>query len=91
MVACTTTGSPRDSFIKRPKQTSTYYRYGPWNCYVSAPHWDHFMDWRSYQEKKDDQPQLFYFVVTFKHPKKLCISNHFASDVLIVHVLSTML
>ena len=39
MVACTTTGNPRDCFIKRPGQTSMYYHYGPWHCHVSAPHW----------------------------------------------------
>ena len=37
----------------------------------------------------DGQPQLCYFVVTFKHPEKLRILNNFASNVL--HVLSTML
>jgi hypothetical protein len=51
MVACTTAGNPRDSFVKRPGQTSMYYRYGPWHCHVSAPHWGHLMDWRSYQKK----------------------------------------
>ena len=39
MVACTTTGNPWDSVFKRPGQTSTYYRYGPWHCHVSAPPW----------------------------------------------------
>ena len=53
MVACTTTGTLWDSFIERPGQSSTYYRYGPWHCHVSAPHWGHCMDWRSYQKKKE--------------------------------------
>ena len=39
MVARTTTGNLRDCFVKRPGQTSMYYRYGPWHCHVSAPHW----------------------------------------------------
>ena len=37
MVICTTTGNLRDRFVKRPRQTSMYYHYGPWRCHDSAP------------------------------------------------------
>ena len=37
MVMSTTTGDLRVSFVKRPRKTSMYNRYGPWLCHDSAP------------------------------------------------------
>ena len=37
MVLCTTPGNLRERFVKRPGQTSTYDRYGPWRGHDSAP------------------------------------------------------
>ena len=37
MVMCTTTGNLRERFVKRPRQTSTPDRYGPWRGHGSAP------------------------------------------------------
>ena len=37
MVTGTTTGNLRECFVKRPRQTSMYNRYGPWHCHDSAP------------------------------------------------------
>ena len=34
---CTATGNLRECFVKRPRQTSLYNRYGPWRCNDSAP------------------------------------------------------
>jgi hypothetical protein len=36
-IVCTTTGNLSDRFIKRPRQTSMYYRYGPWRGHESPP------------------------------------------------------
>ena len=33
----TTTGNLRERFVKRPRQTSMYDRYGPWRGHDSAP------------------------------------------------------
>ena len=37
MVMCTTTGNLRERFVKRPRQTSMYDRYGPWRGHDSTP------------------------------------------------------
>ena len=37
MVMCSTTGNPRERFVKRLRQTSTYDCYGPWRGHDSAP------------------------------------------------------
>ena len=50
MVTGTTTGNLRERFVKRPRQTSIYNRYGPWRCYDSAPRKGPSSGWRGTQK-----------------------------------------
>ena len=61
MVTGTTTGNRRERFVKRPRQTSMYNRYGPWLGHDSPPARGRTEDWR----KTPPQKRFHNFPVPF--------------------------